>query len=85
VDKGDQSAGGRFASVLGNIANGRAIDPSLPEQPYANVERTGTHAFFARADAAGNLWLLVGTDSGFEGLTRLFYLGITVTLLPLET
>jgi hypothetical protein len=85
VDKGDQSAGGRFASVLGNIANGRAIDPSLPEQPFLNVERAGTHAFFARADAAGNLWLLVGTDSGFEGLTRLFYQQITVTLLPLET
>ena len=34
----------------------------------------------ATADAAGRLWLLVGTDSGFEGTTRLYYKTIRVTL-----
>ncbi|MDP1564577.1 MAG: hypothetical protein Q8M16_24615 [Pirellulaceae bacterium] len=28
------------------------------------------------------LWLLVGTDSGYEGLTRLYYQEIKVTLTP---
>jgi hypothetical protein len=83
VDKGNQTVGGRYASIVGNIANGQA--PTPPTQPYVAVNRTGTHSFPARADAAGNLWLLVGTDSGFEGLTRLFYLNIAVTLLPLDT
>ena len=30
--------------------------------------------------AMGALWLLVGTDSGFEGLTALYYQRIEVTL-----
>jgi hypothetical protein len=83
VDKGGQTQGGAYASVLGDVANGRLLDPSLSEQPYAAITRSGTHAFPVRADAAGTLWLLVGTDSGFEGLTRLYYLRITVTLTPL--
>lgn len=83
VDKGDQNVGGRYASVLGNIANGLPPNPGGPA-PYVSVTRTGTHDFAVRSDAAGNLWLLVGTDSGFEGLTRLFYQSITISLLPLE-
>jgi hypothetical protein len=34
----------------------------------------------ATADPDGRLWLMVGTDSGYEGLTRLYYTGIRVTL-----
>jgi FG-GAP-like repeat len=83
VDKGDQIIGGRYASVFGNVANGRTPDPADAE-PYVSVTRTGTHAFAARSDAAGNLWLLVGTDSGFEGLTRLYYQSITVSLRRME-
>jgi hypothetical protein len=83
VDKGDQIIGGRYASVFGNIANGRTPDPADAE-PYVTVTRTGTHAFAARSDAAGNLWLLVGTDSGFESLTRLYYQSITVSLRRLD-
>jgi hypothetical protein len=83
VDKGNQAVGGRYASVLGDIANGqRPVRPPSP-QPYVAVTRTGNHAFPATADAAGNLWLLVGTDSGFEGLTRLYYMTIAVTLTPI--
>lgn len=36
------------------------------------------------ADTAGNAWLIVGADSGFEGLTRLYYDRITYTLTPVE-
>jgi hypothetical protein len=84
VDKSDQILGGRYASVLGNIANGLPPNPGGPA-PYVSVTRSGTHPFAARSDSAGNLWLLIGTDSGFEGLTRLFYQSITVNLLQFET
>ena len=36
------------------------------------------------ADDAGGAWLIVGTDSGFEGLTRLYYDWISFTLTPVE-
>jgi hypothetical protein len=34
------------------------------------------------ANASGELWLLVGTDSGFEGTTALYYQRIDVRLVP---
>ena len=36
------------------------------------------------ADETGRAWLIVGTDSGFEGLTRLYYDRISFTLAPVE-
>lgn len=37
-----------------------------------------------KADDSGGAWLIVGTDSGFEGLTRLYYDRISFTLTPTE-
>lgn len=37
-----------------------------------------------KADDSGSGWLIVGTDSGFEGLTRLYYDRISFTLTPIE-
>lgn len=34
------------------------------------------------ANEQGEIWLLVGTDSGFEGKTTLYYEGIGATLRP---
>ena len=36
----------------------------------------------ATADADGSLWVVVGTESGFEATTTLFYKSISVTLTP---
>ena len=33
---------------------------------------------------AGRLWLIVGTDSGFEGLSAFYYARIACTLTPVE-
>ena len=79
VDIGNQSRGGIAASVAGNIANGLPADPALP---YVSLTRTHRHTTQVTATATGELWLLVGTDSGFEGLTQLFYQRIDVTLVP---
>ncbi|MBL8890330.1 MAG: hypothetical protein JNL67_10155 [Planctomycetaceae bacterium] len=79
VDKGDQSGSGYYMSVAGDIANGR--DPELPPQ-FASVTRTHVHTEHVSTTAKSRLWLLVGTDSGYEGLTRLYYQEIKVTLTP---
>ena len=80
VDMGAQSQGGIAASVAGDIANGL---PYNPEPPYVSLTRTHRHTTGVTANSSGELWLLVGTDSGFEGLTQLFYQRIDVTLVPL--
>jgi len=78
VDKGNQSQGGNDATVAGNIANGR--EAGVDEEGYVSIVRAVTHAVPVKADAQGRLWLLVGIDSGFEGLTRIYLERITVRL-----
>jgi hypothetical protein len=84
VDKGNQAAGGPAASVVGNIANGIDCDdvPDLSNAPYVSLRRVHWHDCIAESNADGELWLLVGTDSGFEGSTGLYYQRIDVRLLP---
>ncbi|WP_165225301.1 dockerin type I domain-containing protein [Aquisphaera insulae] len=81
VDKGNNAVGGPAASVAGNIANGLA-QGSGASVPYVSITREHTHTAVVTADAQGNLWLLVGTDSGFEGLTTIYVQGIDATLTP---
>ena len=82
VDKGNQSQGGTAASVAGNIANGIPCSQASPLYPFAIIQRSHQHTSNVSASANGELWLVVGTDSGFEGMTRLYYQSITVKLIP---
>lgn len=86
VDKGQQSQGGTAASVAGDIANGIACDVAMqnPTLPYASVTRTHTHTATVKADASGNLHVIVGTDSGFEGTTNIYFQQIKVSLAPVS-
>ena len=36
------------------------------------------HPFFFRTDHTGEAWLIIGTDSGFEAETALYYSNVTV-------
>ncbi len=82
VDKGNQAQSGAAASVAGNIANGIPCEQALPYYPFALIQRSHQHTTDVMANEGGELWLLVGTDSGFEGLTRLYYQSIRVKLIP---
>jgi len=82
VDKGNQSQSGTAVSVAGDIANGIPCEQAFPLLPFALIERFHQHTTNVKANADGELWLLVGTDSGFEGLTRLYYQSIRVRLVP---
>lgn len=79
IDKGNQSTGGRDAGVVGNIANG--VECGAEPNSFVTLSRTYNHEATVTANANGELWLIVGTDSGFEGLTRLYYQQIEVTLV----
>lgn len=83
VDKGVQSQNGPAATVIGDIANGDECDD--PENaPYVSITRSGEHDEPVTTDDDAKLWLLVGTDSAFEGITTMYYQSITVTLTPVE-
>ena len=84
VDKGEDSTGGKDASLIGKLANGlRCKDfPSRYDVPYVSLERFHRHPFPVKANDAGELWLLVGIDSGFESLTGPYYQQIAVELTP---
>lgn len=68
IDKGNQATGSAQMAVLGNVANGTS------EYVYQLITRENTAApFTARTNSQGELWLIIGTDSGYEGKTKLFY------------
>jgi hypothetical protein len=76
VDKGIQSQEGTNAVVLGTIGvdlpQGAAfVFKTLPAS-------TDTKTLDVVTASDGSLWLFIGTDSGFEGLTQLYYDMITV-------
>ncbi len=78
IDKGNQSRSGSAMRVIGDVVHPDAIDiggeyriKTLASEPqFLSVE----------TDSDGRVWLIVGTDSGFEGLTRLYYDRISFTL-----
>lgn len=79
LDKGHQSKGGVAASVAGNIANGTPCPEDGSPVDYVKLVRDQEHSG-VQSNANGELWLLVGTDSGFEALTALYYLAVEVLL-----
>jgi hypothetical protein len=81
VDKGEQTNSGRAAEAVGDIANGVPCEEAAAgDYPYVSLTREHEGQISARSSASGELWLLVGTDSGFEGLTTLYYQRIEVVL-----
>ena len=69
IDKSNQSQGGRDALVLGDIANSRSC-----EEPWQwELKTLAGGSIELTSDATGRVWLLVGTDSGFESRTELYY------------
>jgi len=73
LDKGNQGVGGADMTVIGNVAK-----PDDGNSNYVLITRHqhGRHMTVSTA-ADGSLWLIFGTDSGFEGLTALYYTRLT--------
>ena len=76
IDKGNQSRGGAAMVVIGNVAHPGVTGREYRVKTLNNDGRPLT----VEADGEGRLWLIVGTDSGFEGLTTLYYDRITYHL-----
>jgi len=74
VDKSNQANSGTDLKVLGNVANG------TEKNEYLLIRRSGE--FTGKADASGNAWIIIGTDSGFEATTTLYYTEVKASITP---
>jgi len=80
IDKGNQSQGGSRMAVLGAVGHPDIVGDEFRLKTLDTMDSP----VVVKADDSGSAWLIVGTDSGFEGLTRLYYDRIVFTLTPIE-
>ena len=80
IDVGNQSVGGDHAAVLGNIANSRICEQSRQWELKSFPGRATPLSVSTSPN--GRIWLLFGVDSGFEGMTEVYFTRASVTLRP---
>jgi hypothetical protein len=74
IDKGNQMVDGNDMKLIGNFANG--TDSATYQLKILKTE----NPIRVRSNANGEIWIIVGTDSGFEGKTTIFYNRISVNV-----
>ncbi len=74
IDKANQALSGKDMVVLGDFSNG------IDEFTYALKTLRTSNPLSVRADENGELWLVIGTDSGFEATTTIYYNRISVQI-----
>ena len=79
IDKGNQAQEGQDMINLGHVAHPELATSAEGEYKIKSLDNEGRD-FRATTDANGGLWFIVGTDSGFEGLTALYYSRISIVL-----
>jgi hypothetical protein len=82
IDKGNQAAAGKDAVDLGTIANPNLDPATSTGDTYAimNLSNQG-HPFLVTSDEHGSIWVIIGSDSGYEGLTTIYYHSIEINLV----
>ena len=80
IDKGNQANGGESMAVLGNVAHPEVVNTEYRIKTLDNADLPLSVA----TDSEGRVWLIVGTDSGFEGLSKIYYARISYTLSSVE-
>ena len=82
IDKGNQASEGDDMINLGTLANPNIDIDTFTGDEYAimTLDNQNDH-FEALSDPNGVMWFIIGTDSGFEGPTRVYYDKITVSLV----
>ena len=80
IDKGNQANGGESMVVVGNVAHGEVVNREYRLKTLDNMDLP----LSVSTDGEGRVWLIVGTDSGFEGLSAFYYARISYTLSIVE-
>jgi len=78
LDKGNQSNSGKDLAAVGHVAK-----PDDGNENYVLLHRDNRALKrTVRAANDGSLWLVFGTDSGFEGTTSLYFTKLSAVLVP---
>jgi hypothetical protein len=87
LDKGNQGFGGKDLVLLGSVDvdNEDSIYQlkTLPYQPNPEMQEKLEH-YTVTTNEKGEVWLIVGTDSGFEGKTTLYYTNVIASFKELS-
>ena len=75
IDIGSQSNSGNDMVVLGNAAKGEGLGQGDESYQYKNFN----HDFRINTNDEGKLWVIIGADSGFEGISELYFDNISIT------
>jgi len=67
IDRGNQSNGGSDMVVIGDFSN------DTDQNIYTLKTLRNDAPFIAKTNGDGDLWCIVGTDSGFESTTTIYY------------
>ena len=80
IDKGNQASEGEDMVNLGTLANPNIDLTTFTGEEFAIMTLDNQDGEFSvTTDSQGNVWVLAGTDSGFEGLTTVYYDKIVIT------
>ena len=74
IDKGNQKVPGVDMDTIGHIG----VSDTTTEFTLINRKNT-PKLFTIKTDVNGEVWVCIGTDSGFEGRSTLYYNQITLT------
>ncbi len=86
IDKGNQASEGKDMINLGTLANPNIDLDTFTGEEYALMTLTSEERLFeVIPDGNGIVWLIVGTDSGFEGPTRVYYDKISIQMNEIES
>ena len=77
IYKSQHKNDGKDMKIIGDVGNG------TDKVGYKLLTKTGE--FKGKTDASGNLWLIFGTDSGFEATTTLYYTSVKVKMTEVTT
>ncbi len=73
IDKDNQGNGGTDMKLIGDFSNGTNLNV------YKLKILKTTSPVNVMSNSNGEVWIIVGTDSGFEGTTTIYYNRITVS------
>jgi hypothetical protein len=74
IDKSNQTNSGADMKVIGNFANG------TDAFTYIIKQLSTTTPISVRSNEQGEIWLVIGTDSGFEAKTTIYYNSIKASI-----
>jgi hypothetical protein len=85
IDKGNQASEGKDMINLGTIANPNIDLDTFTGEEYAIMNLNNQElSFRVTSDADGSIWVIIGSDSGFEGATTLYYDAIEIRFVEEE-